>query len=167
MNEFVSRSDKSKYIIQFSDDNYVSVNNSQIEYSIKKISSTNYVVSIKNKSFLCSIIENKNSFFEINVNGSLIKIYTHSLFADKAEELIKEKNISNSAGMIVRAPMPGMILKIKKKDGETVERGETVLILEAMKMENEIRAPIGGKVHFNSINEGTSIEKNVKLFEIK
>lgn len=167
MNEFVSRTDKSKFIIHFLENNYVSVNDSQIEYSIKKLSSTNYVVSIKNKSFLCSIIENKNSFFEINVNGSLIKIDTHTLLADKAQELIKEKDKSNSAGMIVKAPMPGMILKIKKKDGETVERGETVMILEAMKMENEIRAPIGGTIHFNSIKEGISVEKNVKLFEIK
>ena len=167
MNEFVSRTDKSKFIIHFLENNYISVNDSQIEYSIKKLSSTNYVVSIKNKSFLCSIIENKNSFFEINVNGSLIKIDTHTLIADKAQELIKEKDKSNSAGMIVKAPMPGMILKIKKKDGETVERGETVMILEAMKMENEIRAPIGGTIHFNSIKEGISVEKNVKLFEIK
>lgn len=167
MNEFVSRTDKSKFIIHFLENNYVSVNDSQIEYSIKKLSSTNYVVSIKNKSFLCSIIENKNSFFEINVNGILIKIDTHTLIADKAQELIKEKDKSNSAGMIVKAPMPGMILKIKKKDGETVERGETVMILEAMKMENEIRAPIGGTIHFNSIKEGISVEKNVKLFEIK
>jgi len=167
MNEFVSRTDKSKFIIHFLENNYISVNDSQIEYSIKKLSSTNYVVSIKNKSFLCSIIENKNSFFEINVNGSLIKIDTHTLLADKAQELIKEKDKSNSAGMIVKAPMPGMILKIKKKDGETVERGETVMILEAMKMENEIRAPIGGTIHFNSIKEGISVEKNVKLFEIK
>jgi biotin carboxyl carrier protein len=167
MNEFVSRTDKSKFIIHFLENNYISVNDSQIEYSIKKLSSTNYVVSIKNKSFLCSIIENKNSFFEINVNGSLIKIDTHTIIADKAQELIKEKDKSNSAGMIVKAPMPGMILKIKKKDGETVERGETVMILEAMKMENEIRAPIGGTIHFNSIKEGISVEKNVKLFEIK
>ncbi|MCL6495587.1 MAG: hypothetical protein K6T54_12520, partial [Ignavibacterium sp.] len=72
MNEFVARTDKSKYIIHFLENNYFSVNDSQIEYSIKKLSSNNYVVSIKNKSFLCSIIENKNSFFEISVNGSLI-----------------------------------------------------------------------------------------------
>jgi biotin carboxyl carrier protein len=167
MNDFVSRTDKSKFIIRFLENNYVSVNDSQIDYSIKKISSTNYVVSFNNKTFLCSIIENKNSFFEISVNGNLTKIDTHTLIADKAQELIKEKDKSNSAGMIVKAPMPGMILKIKKKDGDLVDRGETVMILEAMKMENEIRAPIGGTIHFNSIKEGISIEKNVKLFEIK
>lgn len=167
MNEFVSRTDKSKFIIRFLEDNFVSVNESQMEYSIKKISSTNYVLSFKNKIFLCSIIENNNSFFEISVNGILIKINTHTLIADKAQELIKEKEKSGSIGMIVKAPMPGMILKIKKKDGEVVQRGETVMILEAMKMENEIRAPIGGIIHFNSIKEGLNIEKNVKLFEIK
>lgn len=167
MNEFVSRTDKSKFIIRFLDENSASVNDSEIEYSIKKLSSNNYVVSFKNKIFLCSIIENNNSILEISVNGNLIKVSTNTLIADKAQELIKGKDKADSVGMVVKAPMPGMILKIKKKDGETVERGETVMILEAMKMENEIRAPIGGTLHFNSIKEGTSIEKNVKLFEIK
>lgn len=167
MNEYVSRVGNSKYTIKFSESNIVFVNESKFEYSLKKISTTNYVLTINGKSFLCSVIENQNSSFEINVNGNSFSVSSHSLIADKAEELIKDKEKSNSTGIIVRAPMPGLILKIKKKNGDNVERGETVMILEAMKMENEIRAPISGKVYFNSIKEGSSIEKNTKLFEIK
>lgn len=167
MNEYVSRVGNSKYTIKFSESNSVFINESKFGYSLKKISSTTYILTINNKSFLCSVIENKNSSFELNVNGKSFSVKSHSLIADKAEELIKDKEKSNSTGMIVKAPMPGLILKIKKKNGDDVERGETVMILEAMKMENEIRAPISGKVYFNSIKEGSSIEKNVKLFEIK
>jgi len=167
MNEFAARINKSKYVIKFLEDNLISVNDYELQFSIKQISQTNYILSVKDKSFLCSVIENQNSNFEISINGNLFRISTKSLFADRAEELIKEKSQSSSSGIIVKAPMPGLILKIKKNNGETVERGETVMILEAMKMENEIRAPIAGTIYFNSIKEGSSIEKNVKLFEIK
>ncbi|WP_337865611.1 acetyl-CoA carboxylase biotin carboxyl carrier protein subunit [Ignavibacterium sp.] len=166
MNEYVSRVGNSKYTIKFSESNSVFVNGSKFEYSLKKISTTNYVISINKKSLLCSVIENKNSSFEININGNSFRVKSHSLIADKAEELIKDIEKTASVGIIVKAPMPGLILKIKKQNGDNVERGETVMILEAMKMENEIRAPISGKIFFNSIKEGSGIEKNTKLFEI-
>lgn len=167
MNDFVSRIDDKKYSIRFIDDSALSLNNNDYEYSIKKISASDFIVILNNKSYLCSIIENKNSAFEIVVNGILLKVHSHSLIADKAEELLKSQAQVHSAAMVVKAPMPGLILRIKKNNGDFVERGETVLILEAMKMENEIRAPVSGNINFNSISEGTSVEKNTKLFEIR
>ncbi len=50
------------------------------------------------------------------------------------------------AGEKVPAPMPGVILQIKKNAGETVKKGETIMILEAMKMENEVIAPRDGVI---------------------
>lgn len=167
MNDFVSRIEDRKYSINFLDESNLTLNEEQFSYSIKRLSSNNYILSIKDKSFLCTVIDHKNSSFEILVNGNLIKVIAHSLISDKAEELLKSQIQSHSSGMIVRAPMPGLILKIKKQNGDSVERGETIMILEAMKMENEIRAPISGTLTLNSIEEGTSVEKNAKLFEIK
>lgn len=167
MNDFVSRIDDKKYSIRFIDDSRLILDGNEFSYSIKRLSADNYVLTIKDKSFLCTVIENKNSSFEILINGILQKVIAHTLSSDKAEELLKSQSQSHSSGMIVKAPMPGLILKIKKQNGDFVERGETVMILEAMKMENEIRAPISGTLTLNSIKEGTSVEKNTKLFEIK
>ena len=63
--------------------------------------------------------------------------------------------------------MPGMIIKIKKKAGEKVNSGESILILEAMKMENDIRSPISGIIENIKINEGKTVEKGAKLFTIR
>ena len=56
--------------------------------------------------------------------------------------------------------MPGMIVSYEKKVGDTVEEGETVVILEAMKMENALPAPASGTVKAINFSSGDSVAKN-------
>ena len=58
----------------------------------------------------------------------------------------------------VSAPMPGKILAVKASVGQAVKKGDVIMILEAMKMENEIVAPQDGTVASININEGASVE---------
>ena len=60
-----------------------------------------------------------------------------------------------------------MILKVKKHTGELVNTGDSIIILEAMKMENDIKAPVCGTINAIYVNDGTAVEKGVKLFSIK
>lgn len=66
----------------------------------------------------------------------------------------------------VRAPMPGRISKLLVAEGELIEAGQGVCILEAMKMENEIKTPVTGIVKAVRVQEGQAVEKNVLLVEI-
>ena len=61
-------------------------------------------------------------------------------------------------GEDVKAPMPGSILSLNVKEGDQVKRGQVLLILEAMKMENEILAPKDGEVAALSVQAGQSVE---------
>jgi oxaloacetate decarboxylase alpha subunit/pyruvate carboxylase subunit B len=63
-------------------------------------------------------------------------------------------------GTPLNAPMPGMIVKFEKKVGDTVSQGETVVILEAMKMENALPAPVGGTIQSINYDSGDSVAKN-------
>ena len=63
--------------------------------------------------------------------------------------------------------MPGLILKVRKKTGESVEQGESVMILEAMKMENDLKAPNSGIISNIEVNEGSAVEKGAILFSIE
>ena len=67
----------------------------------------------------------------------------------------------------MKAPMPGMVLKIKKQVGDNVVRGESVLILEAMKMENDLRAHTSGIIKSLNVKEGMAVEKGYMLFIIE
>ena len=67
----------------------------------------------------------------------------------------------------VTAPMPGTILKVLKATGDSVKAGEVVLILEAMKMENEITAPVDGTIGSLNLTEGSTVAGGDLLFDVK
>lgn len=67
----------------------------------------------------------------------------------------------------VTAPMPGTILKVFKATGDAVKTGEVVLILEAMKMENEITAPVDGTIASLNLTEGSTVAGGDLLFDVK
>ena len=99
-------------------------------------------------------------------DGKNYETIVRSSVQEKAVKLIELKGSAQNK-LDVKAPMPGMVLKINKKAGDEVEEGESVLILEAMKMENDLRAHISGKIKHIYINEGMTVEKGYTLFTIE
>ena len=67
----------------------------------------------------------------------------------------------------IKSQMPGKVVKIFVKEGDHVEKGDSLLVLEAMKMENEIRSPTSGKVVQVKVSAGQAIESGVLLLLIE
>lgn len=67
----------------------------------------------------------------------------------------------------ITAPMPGTVIKIKVKPGDKVKAGDTVLVIEAMKMENEVHTPISGEVKDIHVNEGDSVNPDEALVIVR
>ncbi len=72
-----------------------------------------------------------------------------------------------AGSIVINSPLPGVILDLRVKAGDTVKKGDTLLILEAMKMENNIQAPSDGKVAKVSINKGDSVLEGAELVVIE
>ncbi len=68
-----------------------------------------------------------------------------------------QQPLSTGAGESVLAPLPGVVLDIKKSVGQAVKKGELLLILEAMKMENEVFAPVDGVVKEVTATKGSNV----------
>lgn len=84
--------------------------------------------------------------------------------APKAAPAPEKKEVVVSAGQeVVEAPMPGNIWKIEVKEGDQVKAGDILLILEAMKMENEILAPRDGVVASINTTQGATVNTGDKL----
>ncbi|MBK8879597.1 MAG: acetyl-CoA carboxylase biotin carboxyl carrier protein subunit [Haliscomenobacter sp.] len=66
----------------------------------------------------------------------------------------------------IKAPMPGLVLEISVKEGDTVEKGQSLLILEAMKMENVLKSPGDGVVKRIFVDKGRPVDKNQILLEM-
>jgi biotin carboxyl carrier protein len=102
----------------------------------------------------------------INVNGNDYEIS----IKDKYDLLMQQLGInskSSSAVQNVKAPMPGLIINISVAEGEEVKKGDTLLILEAMKMENVIKSPRDGKIKKVSVQLRNAVEKNQVMLEFE
>lgn len=75
-------------------------------------------------------------------------------------------SVQLGAGTAVNAPLPGTVLQIKASVGQAVKAGETVMIIEAMKMENEIVAPRDGKITSVVVQKGAAVNASDPLFTI-
>jgi len=78
----------------------------------------------------------------------------------------KTKKTLGVEGGAVKSPLPGMILEIKISEGDSVKAGQVLLILEAMKMENQIQAPHDGKVKKINFRNGDTVSEGEVLCEI-
>jgi acetyl/propionyl-CoA carboxylase alpha subunit len=84
-------------------------------------------------------------------------------FLRAGEESIAAASGGAKRGLRVRAQMPGKIIRISVKAGDVVEKGQSLLVMEAMKMENEIRATHAGKVTALKVAEGQAVETGADL----
>ena len=92
----------------------------------------------------------------------------HKADAPQAEKVVaEEKKNEPITGKTVKAPMPGSILRFTVKPGNTVTKGQTVVILEAMKMENSIATDYAGTVKRLLVKEGTTVAANAPMIEIE
>ena len=73
---------------------------------------------------------------------------------------------SRGPGGTITAPLPGLILQLKVKEGDSVDAGQCVMVMEAMKMENQITAPHNGTVKKVFVTEGDSVSEGDALVEI-
>lgn len=107
---------------------------------------------------------------EGNVSFSINGNYFETTVKDEQELLLEklgfQAGAAASAGSL-NAPMPGKILELLIVDGDSVEEGQPVLILEAMKMENELKSPSNGVVSKLHIQQGDNVEKNQLLIDIE
>ena len=116
----------------------VKVGEQEFDACIKRINRTYYKVVLNDKSFNISLRE----------PGVIVH--------KKIEK--KEKKVEVVEGEAVKAMLPGVVTKIIVKEGESVKKGDTIMILEAMKMENEVKSPKDGVVKQIVVKEGDRVE---------
>jgi len=131
------------------------------EWDVVKVKENSYSVIKDNKSYGIEVLEVKadEKSFLIKVDG--IKYLFNA--KDKYDELLHSLGMDNLASAKVadlKAPMPGLVLEVSVEGGQSVSKGDALLILEAMKMENVIKSPTDGVIKSISVNKGETVEKN-------
>lgn len=136
------------------------------DYELKEINCNNFQLKLGDKTYNVMISEEQDERPLIFINGHYFELDVKTGLEKKAAEIIQK---SGKAGpsTAVKSPMPGMVLKVVKEEGDDIEIGDTVMILEAMKMENNIKATFSGKLKKIMVDENSPVDKGTELFVIE
>jgi len=102
-------------------------------------------------------LEIKNRIYYVKLENNLDQMINSMGLKGKRTHAVSE----------LKSPMPGLVFKILKTEGDEVHTGETILILEAMKMENSIKSPGDGRIKSIPVKEGQAIEKGGVLVQFE
>lgn len=129
------------------------------EWSVSKVSDNQFHIIKDAKSYNVEVLEPEDGATMLKVNGNVYK--TESI--NKFDELLKSLGMEKGgAGKVneLKAPMPGLVLEVTVNAGDELNKGNRVLVLEAMKMENVIKAPADATVASVEVKKGDTVEKN-------
>lgn len=132
---------------------------------------------IRGNDYDVKIMDFENGVADIEVNGSNYQVEvekekvkpkskTPRLVRSRVASKPGENQIKKSEGVNVKAPLPGTIVKIAVKEGDTVKSGDSLLLMEAMKMENNVLAEKNGTVTKIHVSEGQTVLQNDPLVTI-
>lgn len=160
------------------------IENQQVNVHIKKESNDDYTFGINNNSFCCHLITITDNYLRVSINN---KKYAASLSCNESTTTISVNGqkykatyllnkistelTNNSSGSSLQhklhSPMPGKVLKINVKEGDNVKQGDVLAIVEAMKMENNILAPVDAIIKRVNAKINESVDTNKVLMELE
>ncbi len=154
----------------------VSVNNTyEFDFDLQRVeildtvkdSKDEFHILMNQKAYKVKITgsDDEHKKISISVNGNPYQV----AIADEFDQLVEKMGLSSYAVhkvKDVKAPMPGLVLEIAVSNGQKVEVGDKLLILEAMKMENVIRSEGEGTVKLIHVDKGAAVDKGQLMIEM-
>ena len=147
--------------------NKVTIGKSDLDkYHLEEIDFENDLVHLRysGKKIQCRILkkDRDSKTYHIKINGDLVELRLNSAVDDVIKKIGLNSQQQQGANNL-KAPMPGLILEICVKEGDEVKKDQSLIILEAMKMENVLASPIDGKIKEIKISPKQTVEKNSLL----
>lgn len=165
-----AKTERSDYNIESSEHSKLTgrLNSEEFEIEIIKSKSKSSKVKYLGKEYNINIINynRDNKEIELLINGYQQKV----VISDEYDQLISSmgyESNSSQADKIISAPMPGMVLEILIKQGDRVNKGDNLIVLEAMKMENIIKSPVDAVIKSIEVEKGKTVEKDEVLIVLE
>lgn len=155
------------YSIEFQRDGINgTINGNEFAWDLLPISANRFNILFNNKSFNV-IIESRDidtNTLIIRINGKKLHINTKDKMTLLLESMGLNAAVSTKVNE-VKAPMPGLVLRALVSEGDEVKKGDSLLVLEAMKMENVIKSTADAVISKISVKQGQAVEKNQVLIQ--
>jgi biotin carboxyl carrier protein len=161
----VNESASHEVVIQ---DNIISINNHTPDWDLKNLPGGAISILMNGKSYEAIVenIDRATKKMALRINGNIYEI----AIQEPIDQMLAKMGMDitkNQKAEPIKAPMPGMVLKILVTPGQQLKKGDPVLILEAMKMENVFKAPTDAVVKTIRAEERKAVEKGEVLIELE
>ncbi|MDQ7948337.1 MAG: biotin/lipoyl-containing protein [Pedobacter sp.] len=144
--------------------NELIVNKETVNFDQVVLNANSSNVLYKNKSYHVEVVafSAAEKTAALKINGTVYQVQVK----DQFDQLLKQlglDNLTTNKILQLKAPMPGLVLNVLVNAGDEVKKGDNLLVLEAMKMENMIKSPTDGTIKQVAVKQGDKVEKNELL----
>jgi biotin carboxyl carrier protein len=164
--KYITTVDGTEYEVELLPDRRVMVNGREYMVNFQEVEGhLIYTLLVDGRSFEAHVSEDED-LYKVLIQGTL---YSAEVI-DEREKRLREAGgeVATANGdFVLDAPMPGLVVKVPVKVGDEVKTGDVLVILESMKMQNELKSPQEGRVSEVFIEEGASVEKRDALMVIE
>ncbi len=158
----------------------VTVDDKKFKVAVEK-QGKEFKVKLDDKEFLVEIMENKAGLLNLIINNKSYTVfledekisvggeeYNIEIIDEKIKDLIKSgKGFDHKKEVVIKAPMPGLIVEVEVNPGDKVKPGQGLIIVEAMKMQNEMKTPKDGVVKQINVKKGQTVNSGDTLIIIE
>jgi glutaconyl-CoA/methylmalonyl-CoA decarboxylase subunit gamma len=149
-----------EYKVDISNDQFL-VNGQPMDSKLRQLNEQGlYLLQKGNKKLEMLLHAKDKNQVAVSVNKR------HVVVQVEKNEALKGRAQNNASEGSLAAPMPGTVIRVVVQEGQTVEKGDVVAILESMKMQMEIKAPFAGKVSKVCVEAGKKIDKGAELVKL-
>lgn len=163
--KYITTIDNKEYIVEVIDEEHVSINGKIMEVDFESINGQPvYTMLIDGKSYEAYVYAGEEEW-QVLLLGRQYPVRVE----DEREKRLKSAaggKVQESGEFHLKAPMPGLVVAIPVEENQQVEKGQVLVILESMKMQNELKSPRAGTVQRIKVKPGESVEQRQTLLSV-
>jgi biotin carboxyl carrier protein len=163
--KYIATVNDKEFEIIIDSEHEVIVNGERHEIDFQYLNGGGVLSLLLNNRSLEAVIDEHDEVWEVLTKGEMYRVKVQD---ERAYRLAQARGTGPAVTgeAIIKSPMPGLIVAVPVQVGDVVHKGDKVVILESMKMENELRAPRDGLVLRVNVSKGDSVEKDQPLVAI-
>jgi len=163
--KYITTVDDKDYLVEIIDEKHISVNGKTYQVDFESVSGQPvYSLIVDGKSHE-SYVQQGDDNWQVLLRGRLYPV----IVEDEREKRLRAAaggGVAESGEFHLKAPMPGLVVTIPVTEGQDVKKGQVLLILESMKMQNELKSPRAGTIGRIRVKSGESVEQKQTLLSI-
>jgi len=164
--KYITTVEDKQFLVEIIDEKHVSVDGKIYNVDFETVSGQPVFSLIVDGKSHEAYVQESDETWQVLMRGQLYPVKVE----DEREKRLRAAaggGVAETGEFHLRAPMPGLVVAIPVTDGQEVKKGQVLLILESMKMQNELKSPRDGKVSRIRVKPGESVEQKQALLSIQ